>query len=210
MIRLAETIKFTDEILAVAKQKAGQITSQAESEKQRLLDEAKANLSKEANDVIRNANSEAEGIKRREISEVRHRVKLREESEKDKILSEVLEQTKKKVLEITKDENRYLTYLARLTADAIRQLDFATVTMHMNSTDLKNVDGAKLVSEVKKLVHTNASIEISKEPITSSGGVIVSNQDGKIKIVNTFEQRFEALEPKLLIESGRLLFRDPK
>jgi vacuolar-type H+-ATPase subunit E/Vma4 len=205
---LSETAKFTDDILTVARERARQVVDQAENERQRLVDDAKATIAREANDTLRNAQAEAEGIRRREVSEVRHKVKLQEQSEKDKILSAVLDEAKAKVREITRDENKYLAYLARLGADAIRQLGMERVTVHLNADDLKRIDVSNLTREIDKHAPPGTKVEISKEPISASGGIIVSNQDGKVRIVNTFEQRFEALESKLLIEAGRLLFSE--
>jgi vacuolar-type H+-ATPase subunit E/Vma4 len=44
------------------------------------------------------------------------------------------------------------------------------------------------------------------EPLDATGGVIVTSPDGRIRIINTLDERFEALEPKLLIVAGKLLF----
>jgi vacuolar-type H+-ATPase subunit E/Vma4 len=204
---LSETSKFTEDILATANEKARKIIEQAEIQKQRLLEEARSSINKEVADITLNAEAEAEAIKRREVSEIRHRAKLREQLEKDKILVEVLEETKKNVLYIVMDEDKYLAYLVKIISDAIRQLNLPTVTIHMNAEDLRRIDSTKLIREITNNVNTVA-IVVSKNPISCSGGAVVSSPDNRIRIVSTFEQRFEALEPRLLIEAGRLLFTD--
>jgi len=206
MNQMSETTKFTEDILATANAKSQTIITKAENERQQLLDEARKNINREAAEITRNAEADAEGVKRREISEVRHRVKLREELEKDKVLTDVLNETKKKVHEIVNDKNKYSAYLVRLVTDSIRQLGMQSVRVHLNAEDLKNIDITALVREVTSAVKTPTKIEVARDLVTTSGGVVVSSPDDKIRIVNTFEQRFEALEPKLLIEAGRLLF----
>ncbi|HKM49752.1 MAG TPA: V-type ATP synthase subunit E family protein [Candidatus Bathyarchaeia archaeon] len=203
---MSETRKFTEDILATANAKSQTIITKAENERQQLLDEARKNINRETAEITRNAEADAEGVKRREISEVRHRVKLREELEKDKVLTDVLNETKKKVHEIVNDKNKYSAYLVRLVTDSIRQLGMQSVRVHLNAEDLKNIDITALVREVTSAVKTPTKIEVARDLVTTSGGVVVSSPDDKIRIVNTFEQRFEALEPKLLIEAGRLLF----
>ena len=204
---MSETSKFTDDILAVSKEKARQIVEQAEQEHKRLLEDAYATIGREENEILRSAQTQAEGIKRRKISEVRHQAKLLEQSEKDKILSSVLEDVRAKLRESTRDQKTYLAYLIRLAADAIRQLGMDDVTVHLSSEDLKRIDSALFTREVAK--HTPPiKLEIAKEPIEASGGVVVASKDGRIRIVNTFEQRFEALEPRMLIEAGRILFSE--
>lgn len=205
---MSETTKFTEDILATAKAKSQEIIRQAETERQCLLDAARVNIDREATDITRNSEAEAEGIRRREVSEVRHRIKLQEELEKDKILSEVLDQTKKQVHEIVKDRAKYSAYLTRLVSESAQKLGLENVTIHMNADDLKNVDSTKLVRDSSNGLKTPIKMQVAKDPIEASGGVIVSSTDGKIRIVNTFEQIFEALEPKLLIEAGKLLFAD--
>ena len=206
MNQMSETTKFTEDILATANAKSQTIITKAENERQQLLDEARKNINRETAEITRNAEADAEGVKRREISEVRHRVKLREELEKDKVLTDVLNETKKKVHEIVNDKNKYSAYLVRLVTDSIRQLGMQSVRVHLNAEDLKNIDITALVREVTSAVKTPTKIEVARDLVTTSGGVVVSSPDDKIRIVNTFEQRFEALEPKLLIEAGRLLF----
>ena len=204
---MSETSKFTEDILAASKEKARQIVEQAEQEHKRLLEDAYATIGREENEILRSAQTQAEGIKRREISEVRHQAKLLEQSEKDKILSSVLEDVRAKLRESTRDQKTYLAHLIRLAADAIRQLGMDDVTVHLSSEDLKRIDSTVFTLEVAK--HTSPiKLEIAKEPIEASGGVVVASKDGRIRIVNTFEQRFEALEPRMLIEAGRILFSE--
>lgn len=205
---MSETSKFTEDILTVARQKAQEIVTDAETETQRALDETKTRLSREADDIVRNARTEAEGVKRRQMSEVRHRLKLQEQQEKSKILTEVLERTRKRILEIANDENKYFPYLVGFVESGISELGIEDVTIHLNGNDLKRIDKGKLEREVTKKLAEPVKIEWSKEPLETSGGVIISSNDGKTRIVNTLDQRFEALEWKLLIEAGKLLFGD--
>ena len=204
---MSETSKFTEDILAAAKEKARQIVEQAEQERQRILEDANSTISREENEILRNALTEAEGIKRREISEVRHQAKLLEQSEKDKILSSVLDGVKARLRESTRDPNAYFGYLTRLAVDGIRQLGMDNVNIHLTSEGLKRIDLAQFTHEISKLA-SPIKVEIAKEPIEASGGLIVASKDGKIRIVNTLEQRFEALEPRMLIQAGRILFSE--
>jgi vacuolar-type H+-ATPase subunit E/Vma4 len=204
---LSETIKFTEDILEVAKEKARQIVGQAEQERQRIYEDANSTISREASDILRNAQAEADGIKRRVISEVRHQAKLLEQSEKDKILSSVLDGVKARLRESTRDRDTYFRYLTRLTVDAVRQLGMDNVNIHLTAEDHKRIDLDQFTREIEK--HTSPiKLEIAKETIEASGGVIAASKDNKIRIVNTFEQRFEALEPRMLIEAGRILFSE--
>ena len=205
---MSETIKFTEDIFAAAKEKSEKIIQQAETETQRIFNEAKTRIATEREDVLRNARAEAEAAKRRRLSEARHRAKLREQEEKNKVLSEVLETTKKRVVDVTKDEARYIPYLASFIESGIREFGTDSVMIHLNSNDLKRIERNKLESEITKRLQKPVKIEWSREPIEGLGGATVSSIDGRTRIVNTIDQRFEALESKLLVEAGKLLFTE--
>lgn len=205
---MSETSKFTEDILTAAKEKAQNIVTDAENETQRALEEAKTHLSREADDMVRNGRTEAESVKRRQMSEVRHRLKLHEQQEKSKILSEVLERTRNRILEIVNDEGKYFPYLVSFVQSGISELGVENVTIHLNGNDLKRIDKGKLEREVGRKLGKPVRIEWSKEPLEALGGATISNSDGRTRIVNTLDQRFEALESKLLIEAGKLLFGD--
>jgi len=203
---MSETSRFTEDILTAANEKARTIIKESESEAQQALDQAKTRSAREAEEILNNARAEAEAEKRRQISEIRQRLKLQEQLEKSKIVTEVLDQSKKRVMDLVKDEKRYLPYLTSLIANSIREIGLDAVTVHLNNHDLNMVKVAELEREIKKLVGKSVKIELSGEPIPALGGIIVSSTDGKTRIINTLDQRFEALEPRLLIEAGKILF----
>ena len=205
---MSETSRFTDDIMTAANAKARIIIDEAETEMQRALDKAKAYSAREADDLLSNARAEAEGVKRREISEIRHKLKLQEESEKSSIVTEVLDETKTRAAEILNDESKYLPYLAALAAEGIREIGLDPVVIHLNSSDLKRVSVTDLERQISKLLKKPAKIEFSKEPIKALGGTVISSKDGRTRIVNTLDQRFEALESKLLIEAAKILFSE--
>jgi V/A-type H+-transporting ATPase subunit E len=203
---VSETAKFTVDILTAANEKAQSIISQAETETQQALKDAKADMMREADDIVRNAHVEAEGVKRRQISEVRHRIKLQEQQEKNKILTDVLETTRKRIIDVTNNESKYFPYLTGMIESGIREIGINNVVVQLNAKDLKRVDKGILERELAKKVDRSVKVEWANEPIDALGGAVLSSKDGKTRIPNTLDQRFEALEPKLLIEAGKVLF----
>jgi vacuolar-type H+-ATPase subunit E/Vma4 len=203
---MSETTKFTEDILKVATEKARNIIGEAEAETQRASEEAKTSISREAEAIIRSARADAEAVKRREISEARHISKLRENKEKDIVMTEVLDHAKKRVLDMAKDETKYLPYLMNLVESAIQQLGDPTPLVHLNKADMTRINRSNLERDVAKGLQKPIKIEWSEEPIEAAGGAIVSSPDGKTRIVNTLDERFDALESKLLIEAGKSLF----
>ena len=203
---MSETSKFTEDILKAATEKAASIINEAETETQRASNDAKASISREAEDIIRGARADAEAVKRREVSEARHKSKLQEEQEKDVVMAEVLDHAKKRVFDMIKDESKYLPYLTTLVESAIRQLGDETLLIHLNKADMVRINRTNVERDISKSLNKLIKVEWAKEPIEATGGTIVSSPDGKTKIVNTLDERFSAMEPKLLIEAGKLLF----
>ena len=203
---MSETSKFTEDILTTARERAETILREAETETQRALEEAKSAISREVDTVIRNARADADAVKRREISEARHRSKIREQQEKDKIIQEVMDRTKKRTLDLVGDEARYVPLLTRLIQSGIDELGEKSAMIHLNELDLKRT--SNIEQKIKNNPPGQVKVEWSKEPISAFGGAIISNLDGNVRIVNTLDQRLEALETKLLIEAGKSLFSE--
>ena len=199
---MSETDKFKEDILNSARQKAEAIIHEAETESQRAADEAKATIAREAESIVRNARADADAVKRREISEARHRIKLREQREKDKIMRDVLDEARKRTYQIAGDEAKYLPLLTYLIESGVLELGDKTVMVHLNRSDLQRRSFEERIT--KNL--SQVKVEWSRDPIEAAGGAVISSVDGKIRIVNTLDQRFEALEPKLLIEARTSLF----
>jgi vacuolar-type H+-ATPase subunit E/Vma4 len=203
---MSETRRFTDDILMAANKKAEAVIKEAEVEREKALDQAKAHSIREEEDIIRNAQAEAENIKRRRMSDVRRRLKLEEQVQKNRILTDVLDQAKTRVVEMTKQDVKYYPYLVDLVQSGIREIGLERIIVQLNRRDLDHIDKAKLEREVAKKLEKPARIEWGREPIEALGGAVVCSGDGRSRIVNTLDQRFEALEPKLLIEAGKTLF----
>ncbi len=203
---MSETGRFTADILNAAKEKAQVIINEAEVETQRALEQAKMHSAREAEDLVSNARAEAEGVKRRRMSEVRHRLNLQEQLAKSKIISDVLEQTKARVTEIVKDDKAYFGFLVNVVSSGVKEIGLSDVVVHLNKHDLARIDRIKLERDANEKLGKSVKIEIANEPTQAIGGVIVSSKDGKTRIVNTLDQRFEAFEPDLLIEASKILF----
>ena len=203
---MSETSKFTDDILTNARMRAQNIIREAETESQRASEEAKTTISREAENVIRNARADADAVKRRQISEARHRSKLREQKEKERIMHDVLELAKKRAFDVVRDDTKYIPLLTDLIESGIRELGSKSATVHLTETDLARMKAFNLEQRVNKGLSGETKVEWSREPIAASGGAIVSSPDGTIRIVNTLDQRLEALQPNLLIEAGKSLF----
>ena len=203
---MSETSLFTEDILKAARKKAQHIIDDAQKELERATQEARAGISKEASDIVCNAQEEADAVKRRQTSEARHLSKLQEQQEKNRILMEVMDRVKKRVIDATKNDSVYVPYLTSQIVSGIKELGYDTAIVHVNATDLKTVNRANVERDIAKYLNQRVKVEWAKEPIEAIGGAIISSIDTGTRIVNTIDQKFEALESTLLIEAGKSLF----
>jgi vacuolar-type H+-ATPase subunit E/Vma4 len=201
---MSETSKFTEDILKSASERAASIIREAQTETQRAADDAKITISREADAIVRSARADADAVKRRRVSEARHRMKLREQQEKDNIMQDVLDEVRKRTSQLVADEARYIPILAHLITSGIRELGDESAMVHLTKTDLGR-NPSRMEQIISKSVG-QVKVEWSTDPIEATGGAVISSLDGKIRIVNTLDQRFDALEPRLLIEARASLF----
>jgi vacuolar-type H+-ATPase subunit E/Vma4 len=202
---MSEISKFTEDILRSAREKAESILREAETETQRVSDEAKATISREVEGIVRRARADAEAVKRRQISEARHRTKLREQEEKERIMRDVLDRVHKGTSQLVAEETKYVPLLTHLIESGISELGDKSAMIHLSKTDLER-NSSSLEQRINKSLLGRVKVEWSKEPIDATGGAVISSLDGKIRIVNTLDQKFEALEPRMLIEARASLF----
>lgn len=171
-----------------------------------LMSEIGGNVGREVETIIRNARADADAVKSRQIGEARHRSKLREQQGKDRIMRDVLGQTKKRTFDLVRDDTKYISLLTRLIESGTRELEDKSAMTHLNETDLRRMSTLNLEHGVNKSLSGQVKVEWPREPIAASAGAIISSPDGMIRIVNTLDQRLEALESKPLIEAGKSLF----
>jgi vacuolar-type H+-ATPase subunit E/Vma4 len=118
----------------------------------------------------------------------------------------VLDQAKKRTFDLVHDETKYIPLLTRLIEGGIHELGEKQAVIHLNDADLRGISSLEL--RLNKDLAGQVKVEVSKEPISASGGTVISTADNRVRIVNTLDQRFEALEPTLLIEARKSLFGD--
>jgi len=192
--------KISEAILDKVKIDAQNIIKEAEGRARERIQKAeqqqKAKLEEEKNRLIAEANGEAARILAHASIAARQELLVA----KTKIINEIITKVKKTLPEVSGNEP-----LSRnLIKEAINTAGIDKARIYVSPKDVSYVQ--KLLKEDKQLVD---KIEEVKE-IDCSGGVIVEDVDGKIRIDNTYNTRLEMLLPKLLPEIAKELFQDFK
>ena len=189
--------RISDAILDKVRVEAQDIAKEAEQKARERIDRAKgqqeAKLEEEKNKLIEEAKEEATRILAQSSITARQELLLA----KTRIIDEIISTVKKTLSGISSDEGSPLN----LIKEAINALGIDKARIYVSPKDASSV--RKSLKENKQLA--NKITEIKE--FDGSGGVIVEDIDGKIRIDNTYDTRLEMLLPKLLPEIGKELFQ---
>ena len=174
------------DIVKEAEEKARERIERAKRQQEAKLEEEKGKLLEEAKEETTRILAQSSITARQELLLARTR-----------IIDEIISRVKKTLSGISSDESSPLG----LIKEAINTLDIDKARIYVSPKDVSIV--RKLVAGDKKLADRISEIR----EFDGSGGVIVEDIDGKIRIDNTYDTRLEMLLPKLLPEIGRELFQ---
>jgi vacuolar-type H+-ATPase subunit E/Vma4 len=173
------------DIVKDAEAKAKQEIEQAKKQQVARLEEGKAKLLQEAREEATRIEAQALVKARQELSRA-----------KADVIDEIISRVKKGLVGISSDESSFVG----LIKEAIDTLGVSKGRVYVSAKDMTTVK--KIVEKDKELA--SKIVEIKEHNCT--GGVIVEDINGKIRIDNTYETRLEMLLPRLLPEVGKELF----
>jgi len=189
--------KISEAILDKVRIEAQDIVKEAEEKARGRVEKAKkqqeAKLEEEKGKLIEEAKEEAIRILAQSSITARQELLLA----KTRIIDEIISRVKKTLSGISSDESSLLD----LIKEAINALDIDKARIYVSPKDVSIVQ--KLVAGDKKLADRISEIR----ELDGTGGVIVEDIDGKIRIDNTYDTRLEMLLPRLLPEIGKELFQ---
>ena len=189
--------KISEAILDKVRAEAQDIVEEAEEKARERIQKAEqqqaAKLEEEKNKLIAEAKEEATRILAQSTITARQELLLAKTS----IIDEIINRVKKTLSGISSDESSLLD----LIREAINALDIDKARIYVSPKDVSSV--RESLKEDKQLADRISEIR----EFDGSGGVIVEDIDGKIRIDNTYDTRLEMLLPKLLPEIGKELFQ---
>jgi vacuolar-type H+-ATPase subunit E/Vma4 len=172
-------------------------------EKQRRL--ARHNAEKEVDSILKRAENEADVIKGKVITNIERQAGWLVLSEKERLVTNVLNEAKNRLLKLQKSED-YLLVLEKLILDAGLVLGGGTLEVVLNENDSPlALKLNKLERKIANATSIKTRIIISKQQIKAVG-VIVRTVDGRIFVDNTFEAIIQRREKELRSKIARILF----
>jgi vacuolar-type H+-ATPase subunit E/Vma4 len=188
--------KIGEAILDKVRAEADDIVKDAETKAQQEIEEAKrrqgARLEEEKARMLQQAREEATRIEAQALVQVRQELS----QAKAEVISDLISRVKKELEGISGDQNS----LVGLIKEAFDTLGVSKGRLYVSPRDVTAV--RKLIEKDKGL---SAKVAEIKEH-SASGGVIVEDIEGRVRIDNTYGTRLEMLLPRLLPEVGKELF----
>lgn len=181
-------------ILKRAERLAGEYRERAEHSRDNILAEARLRLQRREERETLQAKSRADLAFRRRVQG--HELKLRKEMDhlRWNLVQSVRNQLHDRLRELTRDEGRYFPLLQSLMRHAAEAFEQRRLTASVNARDLGRLQPVwqTFVAEA-----TDKQITLSNTAIDSIGGIIISSEDGRSRINNSFEGREERLAERL-------------
>jgi V-type H+-transporting ATPase subunit E len=123
----------------------------------------------------------------------------------------VLEDCRRRLGEVTKDQAAYEAVLEKLITQGLLQLMEVNVVIRARQQDAQLVQNAipKAAEKYKEMASKDVNIGLDQEtflPQDTTGGVEIISQSGRIRVVNTLESRLELISQQLVPEIRVALF----
>ena len=188
--------KISEAILDKVRVEAQDIIKEAENKAREGIDRAKkqqeVKLEEEKNKLIEGAGGEAA----RTMAQASIRARQELLAAKTQVIDEIIGRVKEGLAGFSSDEGSVL----KLIKEAINPLGIDKARVYVSSKDVATAQ--KLIKGNKELA--GKITEVSEFDCT--GGVIVEDIEGKIRIDHTYDSRLEMLLPRLLPEINKELF----
>jgi vacuolar-type H+-ATPase subunit E/Vma4 len=198
--------RLVEDILRESRTRAEEIRKNGLAQIEDRLATARAEASREADQITRNLKTECDAVVNRRISQEKQKARLAYLEKKNKILNDVMKDVQASLLEFCRNDSSYRTFLLKSIAQGIDAVPVERVRVALSEKDIRRYKGTKLLEDALSIMHTTKIAVLSDEPIETTGGAVVTSQDNKVRANCTLEARLELMRPQLLAEVSRILF----
>ncbi|XP_034390017.1 V-type proton ATPase subunit E 1a isoform X1 [Cyclopterus lumpus] len=149
--------------------------------------------------------------KKIQMSNLTNQARLKVLKDRDDMITDLLNEARQRLGEIAKEPASYSALLEGLVLQGFYQLLEPKVTIRCRQKDVEMVQAAvnKNIPIYKEAVQSNIVVKIDQERFLSSeicGGIEVYNDNRKIKVSNTLENRLELMAQQMMPEIRVNLF----
>ena len=191
-----------EEINQLAEKHVIKILKEAQTKKEEILKNVKAEVEKIEREIINEAELIAEQERLRVISRKKLFVKMNFLKYREKTIDAILEEAYYKLKQRTSKE-AYNTFIKKLVHESSVAIGGGNLVIAVNDTDRK-VFQLKLLEEIASQITdvTGVTTKLTLAKFSSSiiGGVVVSRSDQKLYVDNSFETRFARAKDKIRVK----------
>jgi vacuolar-type H+-ATPase subunit E/Vma4 len=198
--------KLVDDIISESKAKAEGIRKAAVGQIEESIARARAEAVREADQIIRDGVTKSDAARNRRVSQEKQKARLAYLDEKNRVLSEIMEEVQKRLVEFCRDESSYRPFLLKAVARGIEAVPSETLRVALSERDLRRFKRTKVLEDALVTTQTSKKVTFSDEPIETVGGAVVMSQDGNMRVDCTLEARLGLMKPQLLPEISKILF----
>lgn len=141
------------------------------------------------------ATSRAEREYRRLIQAADIRLQAQLDRMRWELVESALHTVQDRLQQLRDDPEAYPRLLRRLLSQASKEIEEERLTVRVREADYEWLE--EQWQAITVVAAPDKILTLSKEPFPCSGGVLVENEDGRIRMNNTFEGRLERLRPVL-------------
>lgn len=198
-----------------ANEKAMEIDAKAEEEfnieKGRLVQQQRLKIM----EYYERKEKQVELQKKIQSSNMLNQARLKALKAREDHVRNVLDESRRRLGEVTRDPNKYRNVLHGLILQAMFQLIESHVTIRCKQTDVGLIQALLPDTKAKfeERLHKEIEVKIDTDnylPTDTCGGIEMSAHRGKIKVVNTLENRLELLALQMVPDIRVALFgRNP-
>ncbi|MFW9907380.1 MAG: V-type ATP synthase subunit E [Candidatus Thorarchaeota archaeon] len=188
-------------------EKEREILEEAAKQKKLKIEEAKRKAKEAADVITKKAELQAKAEMSRYEASAKLKSKYRMLQSKEQLIEDVLDTATRKLDGIV-GKAEYKKVLTKLAIDGGVALRGETLELKLPKNHATHVDVAEIEKAISKETGIKMKVTISKEPIRSKGGVIITTPDSKKQVINTFEARLERLEDRIRERIASILFED--
>ncbi|XP_075227877.1 V-type proton ATPase subunit Vha26 [Lycorma delicatula] len=194
-----------------ANEKAEEIDAKAEEEfnieKGRLVQHQRLKIM----EFFERKEKQVELQKKIQSSNMLNQARLKALKVREDHVKTVLEDARRRLGEVTRDPTKYKKVLQALIVQGLLQILEPHVTLKAKEVDYSLVESVipACVEQYKQMSGKDVNIKVDSEsflPVDTTGGVELSTQRGKIKIINTLENRLDLIAQKLIPQIRVSLF----
>jgi vacuolar-type H+-ATPase subunit E/Vma4 len=185
--------KLRNRILSDAKVKAENVIKEAEVKTRQIIDNSKADAKRDAEAVLSRGRLDAAALRRSILSsKVRaNRLKLLEE--KNRLLRTIFSTVEEKLSSISKTPE-FKDSLKKMVTEAVEALDVEHPIVKVGFNDFSSRDLASIGLGMPR----GAKVVVESNAIDDLGGVVASDEEGKVSYNNSFRARMDRLDSQLL------------